>query len=255
MPHVPLHRLNQFAALNGAEADAFNRLAVEERRYDRHDMIRCQGDPSGEVFFLLEGWAASCVDSATGSRQIVKVHLPGDVMGAPSLALCRAAESLMALTSARVQVIPSSRLGDLFATAPKLAAAMFLSAQQERIWLMDRLMSIGRTSAVQRLAAFLLSLHERLSALGAPSPERIELPLSQEEVANVLGITAVHANRTFAQLDATGLVSRCGRVIILLDVPGLRSFSCVPKREFQHMPGWLSGLRERNAEAADHALP
>jgi CRP-like cAMP-binding protein len=244
MPDQPLHRLSQFVALNGAEADAFNRLAVEERRYDRHDLIRSQGDPSDEIFFLVEGWAASCVDSATGSRQIVKVHLPGDVMGAPSLALRRAAESLMALTAARVQVIPSDRLGQLFATTPKLAAAMFLSAQQERIWLMDRLMSIGRTSAVQRLAAFLLSLHERISMLGSPSPERIELPLSQEEVANVLGITAVHANRTFAQLDATGLVSRCGRVVILLDVAGLRSFSCVPKREFQHMPEWLRSLRK-----------
>lgn len=250
MSQQPLHRLNQFAALNGAEAEAFNRLAVEERGYERHEMIRCQGDASDEVFFLLEGWAASCVDSATGSRQIVKVHLPGDVMGAPSLALCRAAESLMALTTASVQVIPSERLAELFATAPKLAAAMFLSAQQERIWLMDRLMSIGRTSAVQRLAAFLLSLHERLSACGSPTPERIELPLSQEEVANVLGITAVHANRTFAQLDATGLVSRCGRAIVLLDVPGLRSFSCVPKREFQRTPHWLSGLGEKESEAA-----
>jgi len=244
MPDLPLHRLNQFIALNGAEAEAFTRLAVEDRRYVRHELIRCQGDPSDEVFFLFEGWAASCVDSATGSRQIVKIHLPGDIMGAPSLALRRAAESLMALTSARVHVIPSTRLGELFVTAPKLAAAMFLSAQQERIWLMDRLMSIGRTSAVQRLAALLLSLHERLSALASPSPERIELPLSQEEVANVLGITAVHANRTFAQLDATGLVSRCGRVIVLLDIPGLRSFSCVPKREFQQTPAWLSGLRQ-----------
>jgi CRP/FNR family transcriptional regulator, anaerobic regulatory protein len=250
MTDLPLRRLNQFITLTGPEAEAFARLATEERQLRRHDLIRAQGDPALEVFFLAEGWVASCVDSATGSRQIVKVHLPGDVMGTPSLALCRAAESLIALTAATVQVIPSDRVGGLFATAPKVAAAMFLSAQQERIWLMDRLMSVGRTSSVQRLAAFLLSLHERLTALGLASPERIELPLSQEEVGNVLGITGVHANRTFAQLDATGLVERSGRTVTLLDLAGLRCFSCVPRREFQRMPPWLSGIRETRPERA-----
>jgi CRP-like cAMP-binding protein len=148
----------------------------------------------------------------------------------------------MALTRVTVLVIPSDRLSQIFSNRPRLAAAMFLSAQQERIWLMDRLMSVGRTTAVQRLAAFLLSLHERLSALGAHPADRFELPLSQEEVANVLGITGVHANRTFAQLDATGLVARSGRSITLLDVPGLRSFSCVPKREFRRNPPWVQKL-------------
>jgi CRP-like cAMP-binding protein len=248
MPDLPLHRLNQFLSLNVSEAETFTALADEERHYERHEVIRSQGDPAQEVFFLVNGWVASCVDSATGSRQIVKVHLPGDLLGVPSLALCDAAETLMALTSATVRMIPSRRLADLFTAAPKVAAAMFLSAQQERIWLMDRLMSIGRTSAVQRLAAFLLSLHDRLAAQGHPSPDRLELPLSQEEVANVIGITAVHANRTFAQLDATGLVARRGRIITLTDVPKMRSFSCVPKRDFRLMPPWLSALQDPQPE-------
>lgn len=250
MSDLPLHRLNQFMNLGGSEAAAFANLASEERHFHRHDVIRSQGDAANEVFFLVDGWVMSCVDTAIGSRQIVKVHLPGDLMGSPSLALCRAAESLIALTKATVRTVPSARLGELFTREPRLAAAMFLSAQQERIWLMDRLTSISRTNAVQRLAAFLLSLHERLSANGASICERIELPLSQEEVGNVLGITAVHANRTFAQLDATGLVSRSGRVVILLDIPGLRSFSCVPRREFQRRPPWLNSLGEPQGERA-----
>jgi CRP-like cAMP-binding protein len=244
MPDLPLQRLNQFVTLSDAEAGAFVRLANEERQLKRHDLIRSQDDPVEEVYFLVDGWVASCVDSAAGSRQIVKVHLPGDVMGTPSLVLGRAAESLQALTRVTVQVIPSDRLGELFTTAPKVAAAMYLAAQQERIWLMDRLMSIGRTSAVQRLAGFLLSLYDRLSALGSPFPERIDLPLSQEEVANVLGITPVHSNRTFAQLDSTGLVSRSGRAIVLLDIERLRSFSCVPRRDFRPMTPWLRDVPE-----------
>lgn len=244
MSSLPLHRLNEFLSLEGADDDAFRRLATERRRFTRHNVIRAHGDPATEIFLLVEGWVACCVHSANGGEQIVKVHLPGDILGAPSLALSRAAESLVALTRATIEVIPSDRLGELFVQAPRLSAAMFLSAQQERIWLMDRLMSIGRTNALQRLAGFLYSIHKRLVAIDPSSPAKFELPLSQRELANVLGITTVHANRTLAQLEKTGLVSRSGRWIVIEDLPGLRRLSCLPDREFQRMPRWLSAVTD-----------
>jgi CRP-like cAMP-binding protein len=242
MTSLPLHRLNEFIGLDKADSEAFARLASERRRFSRHDVIRAHGDPATEVFFLVDGWVACCVHSASGGEQIVKVHLRGDMLGAPSLALSRAGESLLALTRATVDVIPSDRLGELFARAPKLSAAMFLSAQQERIWLMDRLMSIGRTNSVQRLAGFLHSIHHRMLLVDPDSAARFELPLSQKELADVLGITTVHANRTLAQLEATGLASRAGRWITIHDPDGLRRLSCLPDREFQRMPPWLSAL-------------
>lgn len=242
MTPLPLHRLNEFIGLERADNEAFRRLANERRRFTRHDLIRAHGDPATEIFFLVEGWVACCVHSATGGEQIVKVHLPGDMLGTPSLALSTAAESLVALTRATVDVIPSSRVGELFVQAPRLSAAMFLSAQQERIWLMDRLMSIGRTNAVQRLAGFLYSIHRRLCAIDPGSPSKFELPLSQRELANVLGITTVHANRTLTQLERTGLVSRSGRWFAIEDIAGLRRLSCLPNREFQRAPEWLRAV-------------
>ena len=244
MSSLPLHRLNEFIGLNPADDEAFRRLATERRRFRRHEVIRAHGDPAKEIFFLVEGWVACCVHSATGGEQIVKVHLPGDMLGSPSLALSRAAESLVALTRVTVDVIPSDRLGKLFVQAPRLSAAMFLSAQQERIWLMDRLMSIGRTNAVQRLAGFLYSIHQRLCVIDPGSSTKFELPLSQRELANVLGITTVHTNRTLAQLEKTALVSRLARWIIIEDVGGLRRLSCLPDREFQRMPPWLSAVTD-----------
>lgn len=245
MNDAPLHRLHQFLQLSSAEASAFAELAVERRRLRRHDTIRAQGDPALEVYFLVEGWVASCIDSAAGNRQIVKVHLPGDMMGTPSLALAQAAETLCALTRVTVDVIPTDKLGELFLTSPRLAGVMFLNAQQERIWLMDRLMSVGRTSAAQRLAAFLISLFERLRSIDDEASTRFQLPLSQGEVANVLGITPVHANRTFAQLERNGLISRTGRWLTLKDVDGLRDLASVPVREFQNLPPWLSRAPEK----------
>ena len=244
MKPPPLHRLNEFIRLDRLEAEAFAGLAVERRQYNRHHVIRREGDPADHVYLLLEGWVACRLDTADGGHQIVKVHLPGDVLGAPSLALSQAAESLIALNQTSVDVIPSSRLGELFLRSPRLAAAMFLSAQQERIWLMDRLTSIGRTSAAQRLAAFLVSIHDRLSKIAPMASSTFELPLSQIELADVLGITTVHANRTIQQLERRGMISRSGRSVTLGDLDALRSFSGVPKREFKCMPAWLESLRQ-----------
>jgi CRP/FNR family transcriptional regulator len=242
---LPLHRLNEFIRLDRSEAKAFAGLAVERRRHNRHDIIRSQGDPADHVYFLVEGWVACRLETADGGHQIVKVHLPGDVLGAASLALTHAAESLVALNPTSIDVIPSNRLGELFGRSPRLAAAMFLAAQQERIWLMDRLMSIGRTSAAQRLAAFLVSIYERLSKIAPLETPSFDLPLSQNELADVLGITTVHANRTLRQLEQAGMISRSGRSVTLEDVDALCSFSGVPKREFKSIPGWVKSLRQQ----------
>jgi CRP-like cAMP-binding protein len=236
---LPLHRFNEFVRLQRSEADAFAGLAVDRRNFHRHDVIRAQGEPSENIYFLVEGWVACCVDTANGAQQIVKVHLPGDMLGGASLALEEAAESLVALSPTAVDVIPSKRFGELLVSSPRIAAAMFLAVQQERIWLMDRLTSIGRTSAAQRLAAFLLSLHDRLKKINRGAGRTFDLPLSQSELAKVLGITTVHANRTLHHLGKTGMISRSGRMITLEDLDGLRDFCGVPQRQFNGMPAWL----------------
>jgi len=242
---LPLHRLNDFIRLDRSEAEAFAGLAVDRRKHSRHGIIRSEGDPADHVYFLVEGWVACRLQAADGGRQIVKIHLPGDVLGAASLALTHAAESLVALNETSIDVIPSNRLGELFLRSPRLAAAMFLVAQQERIWLMDRLMSIGRTSAAQRLAAFLVSIHDRLSRIAPLAAPTFELPLSQIELADVLGITTVHANRTIQQLEQTGMISRSGRSVTLEDLDTLCSFSGVPKRQFRSIPEWVRSIRQQ----------
>lgn len=254
MKPLPLHRLNEFVRLQRSEAEAFAGLAIGRKQFGRHDVIRAQGEPTDNVYFLIEGWVASRIDTDRGGQQIIKVHLPGDVLGGASLTLAHAAESLVALSKTVVDVMPSERLGELFVSSPRMAAAMFLAVQQERIWLMDRLTSIGRTSAAQRLAAFLLSLLDRLEKIDCEAGHTIDLPLSQSELAKVLGITTVHANRTLYQLERTGMISRCGRIIKLENIEGLRDFCGVPRRQFNATPGWLSApLQKSSKELAANA--
>lgn len=237
MRKLPLHRFNEFVRLVPDEVAMIEALAIDRVHLRRHQVIRSQGDPVRELYLLSEGWVGSCIDVAAGTRQMVKVHLAGDMLGTPSLTLPNAAETLIAITRATVDVVPVSAFARLFMSEPRIAAATFMIAQKERVLLMDRLTSVARTSAAQRLAAFLLSVYERLTVIGLKEPT-FDLPLSQDELADVLGITPVHANRTLFQLQDAGLIARKGKCITLLSIPGLRSFGGVPQRRFECSRDW-----------------
>ena len=237
MRNLPLHRFNEFVPLTRDETELIESLAVDRLHLRRHQIIRSQGDPVRDVYLLFEGWIGCCVDVAAGTRQMVKVHLPGDMLGTPSLTLSSAAETLIALTRVTVDVIPVGQFSKLFMSEPRIAAAMYLSAQKERVFLMDRLTSVARTSAAQRLAAFLLNVYDRLIVVGLDEP-RFDLPLSQDELADVLGITAVHANRTLFHLEESGFIARRGKSITILDLAGMRSFGAMPQRRFERSRDW-----------------
>jgi len=249
MHRLPPHRFSEFVALTSAEVQAIERLSVERLHLKRHEIIRSQGDPVHDVYLLIDGWVGCCVDVATGTRQMVKVQLPGDLLAAPSMTLRTAAETLVALTRTTVDVVPVCALARLFMNTPRIAAGMFLTSLKERVFLMDRLTSVARTSAVQRLSSFLVSIHERLSLVGLEEPA-FDLPLSQNELADVIGITPVHANRTWAQLERTGLVRRTGKTIRLLDIEGLKSLGAVPDRRFERVREWSVAAPEKSASPA-----
>jgi len=237
------YRFSEFVPLSSAELQAVESLSVQRLQLRRHDAIRSQGDAVHDIYLLTDGWVGCCMDVVTGTRQMVKVHLPGDLLGTPSMTLHSAAETLVALTRATVEVIPVNAFARLFMSSPRIAAASFLSSLKERVFLMDRLTSVARTSAVQRLAAFLVNVHDRLKVVGLEE-QQFQLPLSQHELADVIGITPVHANRTWSQLERTGLIRREGRLVILLDVDGLKSLGAVPLRLFERLPHWSIALVE-----------
>ena len=237
MRNPAMHRFNEFVPLTSNEIHAIERLSVRTLHLRRHDAIRSQGDQVRDVYLLTDGWVGCCMDVAEGTRQMVKVHLPGDMLGTPSMTLRTAAETLVALTRATVEVVPVCEFSRLFMSSPRIASAMFLSSLKERIFLMDRLTSVARTSAIQRLSAFLVNVYERLKLVG-PEEAQFDLPLSQGELADVIGITAVHANRTWGQLEGTGLIRREGRRIFVLDVEALKSLGAMPQRRFERLPHW-----------------
>jgi len=117
---------------------------------------------------------------------------------------------------ATVGVIDKAALRRLFADHPRLGLLLYTLAQAERVALADRLASVGRTSARARVAALICDIMRRLRAAGEAMENGIPLPLTQEEIGDATGLTAVHVNRMMRQLVEEGVISRTnGRVNIL----------------------------------------
>lgn len=158
-----------------------------------------------------------------GTRQILRFHLPGDIVGLPLLAFAESPESVTAVTDARLAPIPRDRIAALLAQDSGLAVRMLALALAERVWLGNRLASIGRTSARTRIASLLCELFARVRQAHGSDADTIRIPLTQEEIGDATGLTAVHVNRMMRRLVGDGIIARNGNEVRVLDGNRLRS--------------------------------
>lgn len=240
MTEYPVSRLSQFIELTDRQKAQVQALGEAPQSYGARTIIRREGEDPSTVFLLLRGWASSSQLLPDGRRQITKVHLPGDMLGTPSMCLTRAAETLTTLTAATVSRVSVVALGKLMMEEPRIAMGLFLCAQQERVALMDSLAAIGQTSALARLSGLLLCFHERLKLCGTITGDTYDLPVTQEQIADVLGLTSVHVNRTMRELDRMGVITRVGHRVTL-DVAALQKISGRPNRVYVREPDWMGG--------------
>ncbi|MDT8760879.1 Crp/Fnr family transcriptional regulator [Sphingomonas psychrotolerans] len=235
----PIHRWQAFASLTDKEQEALVTLAEVEETRGPGEIIRMEGDVASGFYLHLRGWVTSSILLRSGARLIQKVHLPGDLLGTPSMVLPRAADTLTAITAATVAFVPFQRLGVIYSHLPRLGALITFAAQVERLALMDALVVAGRASAKEQLARLLLDLHARLTPLGAAEDNAFDLPLTQEAIGDLTGLTAIHVNRKLRELREEGLIAfQRGRMQIL-DLAALRALAPIEPRLLQFEPAWL----------------
>ncbi|MEG3168132.1 Crp/Fnr family transcriptional regulator [Sphingomonas sp. LB3N6] len=239
----PLHRFEEFGRLSEAERQAVLRMADAPRSIKKGYAIQGEAVPVTGFFILLSGWAGAALTLSNGGRQIMKIHLPGDALGTPSMAMRRTTEELVALTDVTVAHVSLTDFGQLFDDHPRIVARFMLSVQQERIALMDRLASNGRTPAEARTAAFLLDLLDRLRPLGHVEDDSFEVFASQEQIGDLLGLTAVHVNRMLRGLTDLGFLRREGRRFHLINIDALEQLGARPNRQPFMDQAWLPNAR------------
>lgn len=238
----PIHRYRAFADLTPQEEAHLAALGDPEVFRPKGETFQMEGDLLHGFYLHTRGWIASSIMLPSGKRLIQKLHLPGDMLATPSMALTAAADSLTAVTDAATAFVPYERFGQLFTSAPRLAALFTIAVQMERLSLMDALAVQGSASAKEQLARLFLDLHARLSPLGLVDDDGFDLPLTQETLGDLLGMTNVHVNRTLRALEGAGMIARHGRRLDLLDMAALRRLSPLPPRRPQFQPAWLPSV-------------
>ncbi|WP_239017793.1 Crp/Fnr family transcriptional regulator [Sphingomonas aracearum] len=209
-------RLNALAVLTNGEQAALARIEERTRTLRRGATLQREHDAVAECYIACRGTLMSSVLLDDGSRQILAFLYPGDLVAFPNLVYRAAPETVSALTDAVVAPLDRPTFAGLLQDHPRLVALMLASQQIERVELTDRLAAVGRTSAKARVGALLLEIRNRLRVLDGTGVKSFSLGLTQEEIGDATGLTAVHVNRMLRQLEEEGMIAReAGRLTIL----------------------------------------
>ena len=220
--HAALVRFRAYGNLSQSELGAMMPMVVAPRQLKRGALLQEEGQRTTRIHLLLQGWTASSIMVPDGKRQILKVHLAGDLIGLPGLSVMEAPDTVVALTDVTVGQIDLHALGALFRDNPRVAALLFLIAQEERLMLMDRLTLVGRRDTAGRLAGMLLQLHTRMLRQDPTIGDTLDTPLTQADLADMIGVTLVHINRTLMDFRERGIVTWARHRAVIRDRAALR---------------------------------
>lgn len=215
-------RLNDFVTLTDRERLALDRLRDRERTVKRGAVVFRENDQECELFVVESGVLMSYVVLDNGSRQILRFLFAGDLGGVSTLIYRACPESVEAVTDAVVCTVERGAFTRLFEEAPRLTALILAVDQVNRVALTDRLAGLGRSSAKARVAAILIELRDQFRRTDSTIAATFTPGLTQEEIGDATGLTAVHVNRMLRQLEEDGLIAREGGKVTFVDEPTLR---------------------------------
>lgn len=215
--HLLVRRLESVATLTGETRLALERLPVTIRHLpSRHDIVQ-MGDRPSQSCLILAGWACRYMLLDQGKRQILSFHMPGDVPDLMSLHLGVMDHGLSTLGPATVAFIQHKNIRELNDQFPSLAAVLWRETLVDAATFREWMVSIGRRSALERIAHLFCELYLRQKALGLTRECYCSLPFTQTDLADAVGLTNVHVNRVIKDLRTRGLVSLRGGELAVHD--------------------------------------
>ncbi len=223
-----------FTLLSDPEMELLRDLTSSTNYHPPYRDLWAARAPAPPPRMLVSGWACRYRALPNGCRQIVTLLLPGDFIGPmlqPRLpSLC----AIAALTE--VETVSAKPLADAAVAGdtvyPGLAHAVRLTNHLHDVLQCEQIARLGQQSATERFANLMLELRDRLLRLGLAESNRFAMPLTQDILADALGLSAVHLNRTVQQLRRSGLLKLEGGIMTLLE-----------PEQLQALGGWTSPPR------------
>ena len=221
----PIRKLKVFRPFTPEEFSFVKTFKAGELTDDPRATILQEGTSSTHLFTVLQGWAFRYKMLPDGRRQVLNFALPGDFLGLQASLFKEMSHSVEALTQMLLCVFPRERLWELYENYPGLAFDVTWLASREEQILDQNLLSVGRRTALERTAYLLLHLHERANAVGLAPPDGFFPPLTQQHLADALGLSIVHTNKTLKRLSDRAIIRWKNRALEILDVKALRDIA------------------------------
>lgn len=222
---VMVDRLTHHGRLTPEDQRSILSLPVTTRQVPPKSTVVRQGDAGDRLSILLDGYVVRQKEVEDGERQIISLELPGDILNLPSVFLGRADHDVYSLTPAKVAEIPAAVFLKLVNIRPAITRAVLKAALVEGVVYREAMVSLGRRDAKQKLAHFLCEHITRMSVRGLGRDGSFDLPMTQQQIADAIGLTAVHLNRTLALLKKQGLISHSGAVLKVVNLEGLKAIA------------------------------
>lgn len=223
-------------ALPISDHHALLRVASAPRQALKGDRLIEEGTELSSLLVLCSGMACAVRILSDGIQQIVAVFVEGDTLNAGEIAFRQSRNSIYALSTATYLSIPHGQLNELMVTRPAIARALWLETAAQAAIQQEWMVWLGRREAQPRLAHFLCELSHRLQLHGSDPRSAFEFPLSQSDLADILGMSKVHVNRTLQALRSQGLIELTRNRLAILDKEGLYAIA-----EFD--PQYLDGRK------------
>jgi CRP-like cAMP-binding protein len=231
-----LRRLGHSVPLTPDELPIISQLGWDIRNVRRRQSIIIEGSKNPAVYFVIEGFLIRYRILRDGQRQIVDLAVPGNFSGVPNCFFHDALETIKAMTNAIVAIVPMERLVGLFESHPRLAAKIFWSFSCQSAIVSEHLVAVGRRSAQERIAHFLLELLSRLQAVGLADEHSYELPLRQEVICDALGLSLAYVNRVLRRLADDGLVEIKDQKVVIHDPEELAAMADFENHYLKPLP-------------------
>ncbi|KAA0125569.1 Crp/Fnr family transcriptional regulator [Methylobacterium sp. P1-11] len=223
--HPFLRRIETVALfkLTDEEQAALVALPMQVAQIEANQDIVREGDRPSRSFTLLSGIACTYKSTRAGKRQVMSYHVPGDMPDFQSLYLDVLDISIATVSSCRLGFVQHETVRALLRAHPRLNEVFWRATLIDAAMVREWMLNTGRREAYARMAHLFCELVTRLGAVGL-APDRVcDLPMTQPELADALGITSVHVNRTIRDLKSAGLISLRGRRLTVHDWAGLQA--------------------------------
>jgi CRP-like cAMP-binding protein len=220
-----ISRLERFIALSCEEKQALEDAVTGLISYRAKEDIILQGDQPDHVHLLATGWACRYKLVPDGGRQIMAYLIPGDLCDVQVTLLERMDHSISALSACEVYTLPLASLSDLMRRYHSISRALWWSTLIDEAILREWLVGMGRRPAEKRLGHLICEMWVRVGAVGLTDGNNFEMAVTQEELADTMGITPEHMSRCFQTLRSRALISTEGRRMTITDFDQLVAFS------------------------------